>query len=320
LRWFIELLLNGYAWASHPRVMWTYWRTIGDWPNAAFPRSFNEKVLWRKVFDRDPRFGRMTDKLAARDLVRERIPSINHPEILWVGDSPADLPEAILDIPCVLKTNRGSGWNMFNWSSGLLSKSEVVDYFERRSRRVFGAGIGEWPYRMVAQRYFAEELHVDESGRVPDDVKVHIFGGKVVMVTCIHDRFGDRAQVALTPELQSADTVWEDYRSDFEPVITDSHHQLVKYAVELARDIDYVRVDMYVHNGKIFFQEFTFFPGSGLSKRNQCRTEQQRNASWDLATSAYFSDSTSGWKKAYRRFLLDDLDLARAALDEKQHG
>ena len=297
--------------------MWTYWRTLGEWPNAAFPRSFNEKVLWRKIFDRDPRFGRMTDKLVARDIVRHKIPSIHHPEMFWIGDSPEDLPEAVLERPCVIKTNRGSGWNMFNWSPGLLSKPEVVDYFKRRSRRVFGAGIGEWPYRMVVQRYFAEELHLDKDGRVPDDVKVHVFGGKVVTVTYIHDRFGDRAHVSFTPELQRADTVWEDYSPDYDPDISEVHHQLVAYAAELARDIDYVRVDMYVHDGKIYFQEFTFFPGSGLSKRNKGLTEQQRQASWDLTTTAFFSGSQAAWKNVYKQYLRDDLDRAKAMLKER---
>lgn len=317
MRALIGLLLNGFAWASHPRVMWTYWRTLGEWPNAAFPRSFNEKVLWRKLFDRDPRFGRLTDKLAARDFVRERIPSINHPRIFWVGDAPEEIPDTVLDRPCVIKTNRGSGWNMFNWSRGQLSRQEVIDYFKRRSRRVFGASIGEWPYRMVTQKFFAEELHVDERGRVPDDVKVHVFGGKVVTVTYIHDRFGKRAHISLTPKLERADTVWEDYSADYDPVITDIHHRLVAHAAELARDIDYVRVDMYVHNDKLYFQEFTFFPGSGLSKRNKGLTERQRNASWDLTTTSFFADSQGGWKSAYKRLLRDDLARVRAASDDE---
>ncbi|MGB5216559.1 MAG: ATP-grasp fold amidoligase family protein, partial [Anderseniella sp.] len=233
------------------------------------------------------------------------------PQVIWIGDTPDDLPPDILARPCVIKTNRGSGWNLFNWSPNQLSKADVVDYFKPKMRFVYGHRIGEWSYAMVAQKFYAEELFVEPSGRVPDDFNIHTFGGRVLTISMIHDRFGDRAHISLNRDLSRTDTVWEDYSSDYEPQFEPIHHKLVDIAERLAAGIDYVRVDLFCHAGRIYFREFTFFPGSGLSIRNVGETELTRNALWDLSRSVYFSGTSAGWKRTYLRLL--DVDLATAA-------
>ena len=306
----MSVVLNLYAWLRYPHLLIGYWWTLKQFPNAAFPRSFNEKLLWRKIYDRDPRFGPMTDKLAAREIARTRVPELLAPQVMWVGDTPDELPPDILNGPCVIKTNRGSGWNLFNWSANQLSKAVVVDYFKPKMRRVYGHRIGEWTYAMVKQKFYAEELFVEPSGRVPDDFNIHTFGGRVLTISMIHDRFDDRAHVSLNRDLSRTDTVWQEYSSDYEPQFEAVHHKLAEVAERLAAGIDYVRVDLFCHNGRIYFREFTFFPGSGLSIRNVGETELTRNARWDLFRSAYFTDAETGWKLTYRRLL--DVDLATA--------
>ena len=309
----LSLVLNLYAWLRYPHLLIRYWRTLKQFPNAAFPRSFNEKLLWRKIFDRDPRFGPMTDKLAARDIARSIAPEVTIPNVLWTGDRPEDLPPEILSGPCVIKTNRGSGWNLFNWSPSQLGKSDVIDYFTPRMRFVYGHRIGEWAYAMVQQKFYAEELFVEASGRVPDDFNIHAFAGRVLTISMIHDRFGNRNHISLNRDLSRTDTVWEEYSSDYEPEFDAVHHKLVDIAECLAQGIDYVRVDLFCHKGRIYFREFTFFPGSGLSIRNVGETELMRNAWWDLSLSSFLAKADTGWKLIYRRLLNHD----RAAATEE---
>ncbi len=307
----LSVVLNLYAWFRYPHLLIRYWATLKQFPDAAFPRSFNEKLLWRKIYDRDQRFGPMTDKLAARDIAQAKAPELTIPQVLWIGDTPDELPADILDKPCVIKTNRGSGWNLFNWSPNQLSKADVVDYFKPKTRFVYGHRIGEWSYAMVKQKFYAEELFVEPSGRVPDDFNIHTFGGRVLTISMIHDRFGDRDHISLNRDLSRTDTVWEEYSSDYEPQFDAIHFKLADVAERLVADIDYVRVDLFCHDGGIYFREFTFFPGSGLSIRNAGETELTRNALWDLSRSAYFAGASAGWKRTYRRLL--DVDLATAA-------
>ena len=311
--------LNLYAWFRYPHLLTRYWWTLKQFPNAAFPRSFNEKLLWRKVFDRDPRFAPMTDKLAAREIVGKLAPKLETPKLFWVGDHPEELPPDVLKKPCVIKTNRGSGWNLFNWTGNHLTRSENVDYFVPKMRFVYGHRIGEWTYREFKQKFYCEELFIEPSGRVPDDFNIHVFGGRVLTISLIHDRFGDRAHVSLDRDLSPTDTVWEEYSSDYEPQFEEIHGSLVKIAESLVKGIDYVRVDLFCHDGKVFFREFTFFPGSGLSVRQVGEMELTRNARWDLSHSSYLASVTGGWRQAYRRLLNADLAQAQETLKQFQN-
>lgn len=315
----MSVVLNLYAWFRYPHLLIRYWWTLKQLPNAAFPRSFNEKLLWRKIYDRDARFGPMTDKLAAREIARTRVPELIAPQVMWVGDTPDELPPDILNGPCVIKTNRGSGWNLFNWSANHLSKSDVVDYFKPKMRFVYGHRIGEWAYAMVKQKFYAEEIFLEPSGRVPDDFNIHTFDGRVVTISMIHDRFGDRAHISLNRDFLRTDTVWQEYSSDYEPQFEAVYHKLAEIAERLAVGIDYVRVDLFCHNDRIYFREFTFFPGSGLSIRNVGETELTRNALWDLSRSDYFAGAETGWRRTYRRLLDADLATAEETLKRYQN-
>ena len=57
-------------------------------------------------------------------------------------------------------------------------------------------------------------------------------------------------------------------REKIEPIRTklkkpDNFEEMIKIATDLSKDFPYVRVDLYNHDGKIYFGELTFFPESG---------------------------------------------------------
>ena len=45
-----------------------------------------------------------------------------------------------------------------------------------------------------------------------------------------------------------------------------NYASMIQLAETLAKDIPFVRVDFYEVNGKIYFGELTFYPGSGLEE------------------------------------------------------
>jgi len=45
----------------------------------------NEKFLWRKLFDHDPRFVVLSDKLACKEWVTERAPELAVAKVHWLG-------------------------------------------------------------------------------------------------------------------------------------------------------------------------------------------------------------------------------------------
>jgi hypothetical protein len=47
------------------------YRVIGYYPNLKNPRSFNEKILWKKVYDRNPLLPIVSDKYRVREYIKE---------------------------------------------------------------------------------------------------------------------------------------------------------------------------------------------------------------------------------------------------------
>src|SRR5690242_16973986 len=69
----------------------------GAYPRWLRPRTFNERILRRKVFDRRPILTQLTDKYAVRDYVAERLGAEILPKLYCVTSEPAAIPFA--DLP-----------------------------------------------------------------------------------------------------------------------------------------------------------------------------------------------------------------------------
>src|SRR5262245_32416888 len=89
-------LANGVIWLRHPILVAKYFRRFRRMPNVACPRIQPERMLWRKIFDRNPLYRLMVDKLAVRELVRARCPGLAMSEIVWVGTEAGQIPDAFL--------------------------------------------------------------------------------------------------------------------------------------------------------------------------------------------------------------------------------
>ena len=90
-----------------------YFRNFHRFANLRNPQTFNEKINWRKLHQRDPRFALFADKVAVKD----EIAKLAGPEYviptLWVGKRPEDIPFDRLDPPYVIKINNGYGSNLY---------------------------------------------------------------------------------------------------------------------------------------------------------------------------------------------------------------
>ena len=78
-----------------------------DWNN---PKTFNEKLQWLKLYDRDPRYCEMVDKYAAKRYVEERIGcEYVVPTLAGPWSSPEEIDFDALPDQFVLKTTHDCG-------------------------------------------------------------------------------------------------------------------------------------------------------------------------------------------------------------------
>ena len=90
-----------------------YWQWFRKFPNLKDPKTFNEKLQWLKLYDRQPIYTTMVDKFASKAFVAERIgaeyvvPALGGP---WASFDEIDF-DALPD-QFVLKTNHDCGGDL----------------------------------------------------------------------------------------------------------------------------------------------------------------------------------------------------------------
>lgn len=248
----------------------THFRVHGRLPDLAGGRRFTDRMAYRRLHPQ-PAFAPLTDKLAVRDYVRERLgEGALIPLLADVGDmdevSFSALPPAF-----VMKASHGSGWTHV-----VPDKArEDVEALRRMGRNWLGRNFyrtnRERQYERIPPRIMFEEL-IREEDRPARDYKIHCFrrGGRLERIVQVHvGRFVDHRVNLFTPD-------WRPVRIGLGldlPAAADGAvarpadlDALLDAADRLSRPFNYVRVDLYATGGRVYFGELTFTPSAGLQR------------------------------------------------------
>ncbi len=240
------------------------------------PRTFNEKLQWLKLHDRDPRYVTMVDKVAVKDYVAEILGPEHIIPMLGVWQDPADIDFDALPEQFVLKCNHNSGLGMcICRDKARLDIPKVRQELHKGLEQNYYLTGREWPYRDVPRRILAEQF-LSDGGAELADYKVHCFNGEPKFVLVCRDRF---SETGLTEDFFNPD--WNHlpvrrpkHPNAAKPIPKPAElEQMLAMAARLAEDIPFVRVDFYIIDHKICFSELTFFPASGF--------EHYEPRSWD---------------------------------------
>jgi hypothetical protein len=265
---------NAALYPRHVANTYVFLRAHRRLPDYAEPVSFNDKVQWRKLFDRNPLFPVFVDKLAVRAYVGERAPAVKFAPILWSGSDPDAIPYADLPERFVIKPNHRSGDSLFVRSRKGLDRERIAAACRRWLHRLYGRGRREWANQVVEPRLLVEELLT--TGPDPAysrDYRCHVFDGVVAAVLVNPGRISEMAHRFVGTAL-IFDRAWNRlpyYRIfDASPAVSDvappeGFDKLIAAAESLGRGIDYVRVDCFLIDGDVYFTELTIYPGSGMN-------------------------------------------------------
>ena len=231
------------------------------------PRTFNEKLQWLKLYDRNPEYTRMVDKYEAKKYVAERIGEEYIVPTLGVWDRFDEIDFDALPDQFVLKCTHDSG--------GLVickdKKSLDLDAARRKItsclKENYYWDYREWPYKHVKPRIIAEPyLHDDETGELRD-YKFYTFGGEVKALLIISGRdTPDASGDYFDAEFHHLDMQWGYKNAKTLPAPPKSMEDMIRLAQLLSKSTPELRVDFYEINGKPFFGEMTFFDGGGFEK------------------------------------------------------
>lgn len=234
------------------------------------PRTFNEKIQWLKLYDRRPKYRMLVDKYEVKKFVKDRIGEQYVIPTLGLWDRPSEIDFESLPGQFVLKCTHDSGSVVICRDKTQFKKEAAEEKLNRRLGRNYFWHGREWPYKNLPRKIIGEKYMTDESGTELKDYKVFTFSGKAQLIEVDFDRFTNHKCNYYTPQ-------WEylpiaiGYPPDpskkiRKPAILERLLSLAEELAKTAGSPAFLRVDMYVAGPKIYFGEFTFYPGNGFEK------------------------------------------------------
>ncbi|MEA5446114.1 ATP-grasp fold amidoligase family protein [Gammaproteobacteria bacterium AB-CW1] len=252
---------------AYPLERRRFKRDVGYWPRLRRPRSYNEKIVWRKLFDRNPQLARVTDKwllrgYAIEQLGRERAEEHLVP-LYGLYNKPEAMTEADLARPCVIKPTHSSGRVML-FPEGLDRdigevRERVAHWLAEPAHRIRHH---EWAYSQLKPRVMVEAWLEGENGQPPPDYKFLVFGGRTRLIQVHQDRFGNHCRSEFDRDWRFLEVDGDGRGSDPLPC-PERYPEMLALAERLAQPFDFMRVDLYLVGGRIYLGELTAYPGSG---------------------------------------------------------
>jgi hypothetical protein len=251
-----------------------YRATMGKKLDLNTPRTFNEKLQWLKIHDRNPLYTTLADKYAVREYIRKKlgeeylIPLVGGP---WQNANEIDFDR--LPNQFVLKCTHDSGGIVICRDKDELDIKSAKKMLNRKLRKNYFYWGREWPYKNIKPQIIAEKYVGNNTDRIqhqPVDYKIFCFDGepKIIMtVTGGHDnerniirRFYDVEWNKQKIGVHGKNNYSE---AESQPA---QLSQLLDISKKLSTGIKHVRLDFYIINETIKFGEFTFYHMSGFEK------------------------------------------------------
>ena len=234
-------------------------------PDLVNPKTFNEKIAARKLNLTDDVFRLTADKYAVRRFVSERVGDHVLIPLIRVYEKAEEVDFDALPTPFILKPTHGSGWKELVLDKSKLDREAVRATMRKWLRSNFFHAYFEIHYRDIPPRIVAETLLQTKDGGPPEDFRFTVIRGRVCTVT---NNINSGTPLATRGR----------YDRSWRPLaVTSSRPQaparppplllaeMIDVAENLGEGFDFVRIDLYLVDDKIYFGEITHTPTGGLS-------------------------------------------------------
>ena len=260
---------------DEPHLKAMYRGTMGRKLNLANPLTFNEKLQWLKIHDRNPLYTTLVDKYRVKQWVADRIGSehVTRTYAMWERSEYIDisgLPDRF-----VLKTNHDCGGVVICRNRAAFDLGAAKEKLAEHLKTNYFWRTREWPYKDVRPCVFAEEyLELDggsgfDASRGMVDYKFYCFSGEPQFLY-VSQGFENHETTRLSfvnMDWTLAPFTRDDYAPlDCMPEKPGCFDDLVEIARTLSAGIPFVRVDLFVYEGRPRFSEMTFCPCAGWMK------------------------------------------------------
>ena len=255
--------------AGAPNLRNAFEKIVGSVPDFEHPRSHNEKINWRKLYDRNPIYPVISDKLRVRDFVSgvlgQQAANDLFPKLLGVSANPSARWLRGFGDGIAIKANNGCGTNLFVMPGDHPDWDEYARTARRWMRQKHSVLLQEWAYWQIPPCVIVEDLLMTPDRRRADDIKFSMFDGVCRYLQVDHDRFGNHTEGFFRADGAPVDVLTYPLpRADF--IAHKDFDLMLSVAEKLSVGFDYIRVDFLVAGDRFALNEMTVYRGSGLNR------------------------------------------------------
>ncbi|MEF2093911.1 ATP-grasp fold amidoligase family protein [Bacillus sp. CFBP9009] len=239
---------------------------MGKKLNIKNPLTYNEKLQWLKINDKNPLYTNLVDKYEVRTYISNLIGEEYLIPIYGVYNSFEEIDFETLPNQFVIKCTHDSGGVVICKDKSKFNKEEAAIKLNKSLKTNYFWKKREYPYKDITPRIICEKLMVDESGIELKDYKFFCFDGEPKAMFIATDR--------------QIDTRFDFFDMEFNHLPVSNHYEnstkklkkplgfdeMISLSKRLSKEMPHVRVDFYDINGKIYFGELTFYHFSGFEK------------------------------------------------------
>ena len=229
------------------------------------PQTFNSKLIWLNLYDRNPEYAAFVDKYEVREYITKRIGEKYLNELYGVYERVEDIDFESLPNEFVLKATHGSGWIIICDDKTRFDIGRAKKQMQSWLNKNFYDLYGEWIYKELKPRIICERYLRNEHESGLTDYKIYCFNDTPKFVQVDMDRYQDHTRTYFDLNWQQIHFELGGCKASSSPIEKPgSLNEMIEIARVLCRGLKFLRVDLYLVDGKIFFGELTLYSGNGM--------------------------------------------------------
>ena len=152
-----------------------YRNRMGKKLNLKNPKTYNEKLNWLKIYNRNPEYSKMVDKYEVKEYVKKKVGEKYVIPTYEVYENLKEIDFDKLPNKFVLKCTHDSGGIVICKDKNKINIDVIKQKINHSYKRKYYLNTREWPYKNVKPRIIVEKYMVDESGYELKDYKFFVF-------------------------------------------------------------------------------------------------------------------------------------------------
>lgn len=229
------------------------------------PKTYNQKLQWLKLYNRNPMYTKLVDKYEVREYIKEQIGEEYLIPLLGVYDSFEEIDFDNMPNEFVIKCTHDSGGVIICKDKSKFDKDEARKKINKCLKKNYYYIWREWPYKHVKPRIICEKYMEDKISGELIDYKFMCFNGEPKLIQFHKNRSSNYTLDFFDIDWNKTSIVQGVPNSVDVISKPECLDDMLKIVRKVARDTNFIRIDLYFINNRIYFGEITYYPTSGFT-------------------------------------------------------